>query len=185
MPPVAEERTRVASRPVADLIAVAIRPVAANLRLRREDTRVEHAGVARAEVEVVALSRVQAMHALVGCLVAIARRAGASTRACKARAIGAGRTGIVVIRTTLPALRVVRTYLLIVQTPVALLADRRRSDDALVVPVTRFGAIAELAVVAVVINLALHARRPRIIAITEALPAGAAIRVGRTGSAGR
>ena len=66
----------------------------------------------------------------------------------------------------------------------ALLADRRRPDHALVVH-ARFGSVAELAIVAVCINLALHARRPRIVAITEAPPAGAAIRVGRTGSAGR
>ena len=66
----------------------------------------------------------------------------------------------------------------------ALLADRRCSDDAQVVH-ARFGAVAELAIVAVCINLALHARGPRIVAITQAMSARSAIRVGRTGSTGR
>jgi hypothetical protein len=97
------------------------------------------------------LARIQALYALVGGLVAVFGWARASTRACAARAIGAGRTGLPGIHTgvtALPALRVGRTEIVSVQTPAAGLARRRRSEDALVVHAL-FGAVAKLAVVAV------------------------------------
>ena len=163
--PVIEERALVwvAELPGANLIAVAKRPVAANRRVRLESARVEQADVARAEVQVLALRRVQAHYALVGGRVAIARAAVAGA----AWTIGGGRARLQVFRSTH-----------------ALLADRRCSDDAQVVH-ARFGAVAELAIVAVCINLALHARGPRIVAITQAMSARSAIHVGRTGGTGR
>lgn len=108
------------------------------------------------------MRRVQARYASAKWLVAIARSA-------RARACGTSRT-IGGFGARLPFFR----------SAYALLADRRRSDDALVIPVTRFSSVTELPVVAVRINLALHALGPRIVAITEALPACSAILVSRT-----
>mgnify|MGYP001564737662 CR=1 FL=1 len=181
--PVVEDRAVVAEYVGADLIAVAKHPVAANHRVRLESARVEQADVARAEVEVFALRRVQALYALVAHLVAGSGWTDAGTRTCAVRAIGAGRTRLAHIRTgvtALPALRVGSTCLLIVQTPNAFLAGRRRSEDAQVVH-ARFGAVAELAVVAIRVKSALHAPAlPRFAAAPNALPARSAARAGRT-----
>ena len=167
MRPVIEDRTVIAELVGADLIAVAIHRVAANLRLRCEDTSVENTGVARAEVQVFTLRRIQALYTLIAHFVA----GCGCTRACARRAsrtFGVGGAWLPLLRTT-----------------DAPLAHRRRSDDAQIVLVARFGAVAELAVVAVGINLALHARGPRFVAITQAMSACSAIRIAGAGGIGR
>jgi len=144
--------------------------ITTNRRARHEEARVVQAGVVSAKIEVLAVRCVQACYALVGCWVTLARPAGASAWG---GTVGIGGAGLQVLRTS-----------------DALFTYRRRSDDTMVertrlgVDAAFFSSVAELAVVAVFINLALNALVPRFVAITHAYSARSAILIGRAWIAG-
>ena len=158
---------------IADFLAVAIQAIAADRGVRQKHTGVEHADVGGAKVQIIALARIQTLHALVANFISRGSCAHAGARARRVSTIGVGGARTSLLRPTY-----------------APLTDRRSAHDTLIgrgsTMTTRFGAVAELTVVAVRVILALNATPlAEFAAETEASPARSAIRIGRTCGPGR